>query len=680
MKLKSTCTLFCIVVFEVIGNLNVTAQEPNIQDYFPVIEILESNNPAEGYYFMGSKGLTAPNASHYIAIIDNYGTPVFFRKMTKATSSFRVLPNGKLAYLHGVPRKWYLLNDMLNVHNTKEIIGYKPNGHDWEFDQNGHLLLLGEAKSTFDMSTLVEGGNPNAEILDLIVQEFDQNFNLKYSWNSADHFNILDGNELSQYLDFTEKQIDYVHANGITCDSDTSFLISNRHMDEITKIDRRTGEIIWRLGGKNNQFTFINDELRFSHQHSIRSLGNGHFLLFDNGNLHVPQISSSIEYVINETEKTATLVKRYYRNPNVYSNHGGATQRIHNGNTLISWGTYWPSITEFHPDGSVALEWDFTKHSFCPRIEKYKWETKVFVTNKSEINFDIFNNDTIKQNIWLKNNYPDTITITTLNKHTPYFGLINSLPLKIATNDSVEITIWYNAEGLQTGFVSDVLTIASDTENQRIARQIEVTGKKWDDTKPVANLVSQVQELPVDGRIQIDLSEPIRLGTGEELTHFNIDSFIELKEENEQGEKVTFNANISTNKKSITVVPEKKLELASNYFIQIKDGLTDYSGNELGGFEEIFSTVLTSSKQLEKSNQFVLFPNPAQNKITLTFYKNYQAVSYQLFNASGMLQQYKKLENIYPRIEIDLNEQNPGLYILVIHADNLVFSEKFIKY
>ena len=32
-------------------------------------------------------------------------------------------------------------------------------------------------------------------------------------------------------------------------------LISSRHMDEVTKIDRQTGEIIWRLGGKNNDFT-----------------------------------------------------------------------------------------------------------------------------------------------------------------------------------------------------------------------------------------------------------------------------------------------------------------------------------------------------------------------------------------------------------------------------------------
>ena len=36
-------------------------------------------------------------------------------------------------------------------------------------------------------------------------------------------------------------------------------MISSRHLNEITKISRTTGDIIWRFGGKNNQFTFVND-------------------------------------------------------------------------------------------------------------------------------------------------------------------------------------------------------------------------------------------------------------------------------------------------------------------------------------------------------------------------------------------------------------------------------------
>jgi hypothetical protein len=355
--------------------------------------------------------------------------------MDKATSSFRPITNGKLAYMHGVPRKWHVLNDSLKLEKTVRIQEYEPNGHDWNYAENGNLLLLGKSSRMVDMSAFVEGGNTNAEALDLIVQEFDEDFNLLYTWNSADHFSILDGNEHSQYLDFTEKQIDYNHANAVTTDSDTSFLVSSRHMDEITKVDRRSGEIIWRLGGNKNQFRFIGDEIGFSHQHSIRALENGNILLFDNGNLHNPQVSSTVEYKIDEKNKTATLIKRYYRNPKVYSNHGGATQRVHNGNTIISWGPYWPSLTEFHPDGTPALEWDFTKHSFCPRIEKYKWETTVFETSQDSVDFGFWENDTLVKSVWIKNNLENTLRITSVDSRTGYFGILTELPVSIAGND-----------------------------------------------------------------------------------------------------------------------------------------------------------------------------------------------------------------------------------------------------
>ena len=673
MKLKSTRILCCIALF---FTVSVKAQNNAISSFFPKIEVLASNNPAEGHYFMGSKGLTAANASHYIAIIDNYGTPVFFRKMNKATSSFCLLPNGKLAYLHGVPRKWYLLNDLLEIEKILEIDGFKPNGHDWDFDNNGHLLLLGEASRNFDMSTLVEGGKENAEILDLIVQEFDDDFELLYTWNSADHFNILDGNEQSQYLDFTESQIDYIHTNAISVDTDTSFLISNRHMDEISKIDRRTGEIIWRLGGKKNEFTFVNDEIRFSHQHSIRSLGNGNILLFDNGNQHNPQISSAVEYAINESEKTATLVKRYYRNPNVYSNHQGTTQRVHNGNTIMNWGPYWPSLTEFHPNGEPALEWDFTKHSFCPRIEKYVWETKIFETDLTEINFGIFQNDTLFQNLWIKNNSPGILTITTLDKHTDYFGIDEQLPVNIASGDSLQTKIWYFAGSMQTGKVWDVLTLASDSENQRIARQIKVTGEKLDNITPQAQLKSQTTDFPLNEKIEIEFSEPVRFGSND-IHYNNIDSFLQIKDIS-SNENVLFYAAFSTDKKTISIRPVTPLKNNASYQI-ILDGVNDYAGNSLEKFEAIISTVTSVQNDFGDENVVYLFPNPAKNKLFIETTQLNANLNYRIYLLSGELMFKKQLKQV-SKEEINISGYKPGIYFIHIEAGKNNIVKRFIKY
>jgi hypothetical protein len=178
------------------------------------------------------------------------------------------------------------------------------------------------------MDTVVSGGDPNAEVIGLVIQEIDENKNVVFQWRSWDHFEITDA---THNIDLTLPSIDYVHGNAIEIDTDGNILISSRHMDEITKIDRQTGEIIWRWGGEfceNNQFTFINDPVGFSHQHDIRKLPNGNFTLFDNGNLHDPQFSRAVEYKLDEVNKTAELVWEYRNNPESYSFAMGSYRRF----------------------------------------------------------------------------------------------------------------------------------------------------------------------------------------------------------------------------------------------------------------------------------------------------------------------------------------------------------------
>ena len=101
-------------------------------------------------------------------------------------------------------------------------------------------------------------------------------------------------------------------------------------MDEITKINRQTGEIIWRWGGlksRNNQFQFINDQRTFSHQHDIRRLENGNVTLYDNGNLHSPRYSRAVEYQLDETNKIATLVWDYKHEDAIYNSAQGNVDR-----------------------------------------------------------------------------------------------------------------------------------------------------------------------------------------------------------------------------------------------------------------------------------------------------------------------------------------------------------------
>jgi hypothetical protein len=188
-----------------------------------------------------------------------------------------------------------------------------------------------------DLSSVVSGGSPNAVVEGLVIQELDQEHNLLLEWRSWDHINITD----NTYVDLTSNDFELLHCNAIDIDFDNNLLISSRALDEITKIHRITGEIIWRWGGSQNEFTILGNDYPFTHQHCIRSLGNNRYLLYDNGNWSAQytgsgNISRALEYQMDTINMTVEK-KWEFIHPNAYfAPSTGSVQRLPNGNTLIN--------------------------------------------------------------------------------------------------------------------------------------------------------------------------------------------------------------------------------------------------------------------------------------------------------------------------------------------------------
>jgi hypothetical protein len=213
-------------------------------------------------------------------------------------------------------------------------------------------------QKNIDMSKVVEGGDTSADVRSGVLVETDITGEIYFIWDGFDHFNITDA---TSDVDLTPKTINFQHLNSISIDNDGNYVISSRLMDEVTKINKNTGEIIWRFGGKeckNNQFTFLNDTIEgfwgFSHQHSANVLPNGNILLFDNGNLKPEQYSRAVEYNLNLQNMTATKVWEYRYSPDIYRESMANVQRLDNGNTLIN--LVIEKITEVRPDKSIAFE------------------------------------------------------------------------------------------------------------------------------------------------------------------------------------------------------------------------------------------------------------------------------------------------------------------------------------
>ena len=208
-----------------------------------------------------------------------------------------------------------------------------------------------------------------------ILQEFTAAGDLIFQWRPWDYLDVSDE---QQFIDITAGSFDFAHMNAIDIDTDGNILISCRNTSEVTKVNRDTGEIIWRLGGAHNQFTYVNDPLNGTrNQHAIRMVTTNDYTIFDNGNLHSPSVSRGVEYKLDTNKMTATLIWQYPPVPTtaMFSYYMGDVQRLTNGNTLIDWAIgSLPKLTEVRPDGSKAFEMNWVNQWEAYRVWRCPWQ------------------------------------------------------------------------------------------------------------------------------------------------------------------------------------------------------------------------------------------------------------------------------------------------------------------
>ncbi len=407
---------------------------------FPQLTVTASDSPSSGYIFLSTFSSPVDTSyGHFLIIADNEGNPVFYKRLSDQSTNeawdFTLQPTGVLTYAYPfVDPTWYVMNTSLQVTDSFRCgNGYIDDGHDMKILPNGNVILLADDYEQIDMSQIVPGGDPDATVLDCVIQELDENKNVIFQWRAIDHFNMTDG--LGTTL--TGPSVDPFHCNAIEMDQDGNILLSTRYLSEITKIDIETGNIIWRLGGNNNQFNFVNDPIEFSWQHDIRRIANGDITLMDNGNRHILPFSRAVEYKLDEIDKTATLVWQFQHDPSSYNSFMGNVQRLSDGNTLIGWGgAPTPSVTEVRPDGSVAFEMSFPYDSALS-YRAYRFPF-LFVTSPTS-NDTVWagNNATLK---W-KSSGIDTIDIdcstdggnSWISEATNYPANIDSLSFSVPT-------------------------------------------------------------------------------------------------------------------------------------------------------------------------------------------------------------------------------------------------------
>lgn len=460
---------------------NKSINEFNLPEDYPDFSVEVLNNPSvEGYYFIAPFGYWGwfPDATPYLIIHDTTGAPVFYRKLDYEPYDFKLNENGLLSFYYN---NWpdsrnYVMNKSFDIIDDYTMQnGYGSDFHEFFMLENGHAFVMDYDPQIVDMSQYVTGGVENATVIGWVFQELDIDKNVVFQWRSWDHFEILDA---EGYVDLTASSIDLIHGNSIEVGLDNNLLLSPRNLNEITKIDRNSGEIIWRLEGNNNMFEFINDTLHFSWQHDARILANGNLSLFDNGSYHLdPKFSSTAVYELDEENLTATLTRRLRSDPDVFGVIMGNAQEASNGNIVTGWGSGVPGTTEFNTAGEIVAEYYFESINY--RAYRFPFSTTYFELNKDTLDFGyIWHEDELTKNIEVYNNQAEDIELTSYYLHSDIFILENELPLTVPSAESISLQVTFSPSTL--GNHTDVLTINSDINSdtlvQRIAQQIRLIG------------------------------------------------------------------------------------------------------------------------------------------------------------------------------------------------------------
>ena len=337
--------------------------DPNLPK--TLVTVWDHPTPGEIYWANYGKGGAIPLFSHLIAF-DDSGNVLRSLQIPGAPTNnvldFTPQPNfsnNRLTYWSYASGKFFLtdttLTPILDTYQVAESVD-STDGHEFHMFPDGGYAILGVDTIRQDL-TIPYGGLANAIIGWSTIEVFNKDKKQVFYWNGKDHFFVTDAVKvrLSVQPGTKSQTVDIQHSNSLDFDAKGDIILSSRHLCEITKIDGASGNTIWHLGGKNNQFQLIGDSVWFSYQHDARWQKDGHMTLFDNSNFDSVQgrpsndtirASRAVEYALDTVAKTATLVWQYHHTPDILCIAMGSVQRLDNLNTLIGWGVNSVNITE----------------------------------------------------------------------------------------------------------------------------------------------------------------------------------------------------------------------------------------------------------------------------------------------------------------------------------------------
>ncbi|TNE80016.1 MAG: hypothetical protein EP332_08965 [Bacteroidetes bacterium] len=264
-----------------------------------------------------------------------------------------------------------ILDNNMNEVKTIQLLPHNGRGASDPVSLGGHEFILidlnhyiVQAYYKKEVSNVPASLNPynNINVVDCIIQEVN-NGSVVMEWDAAsDSLNYLGYYAPSEFSDSTIT-VDFAHLNSISIDpTDQNLLVSFRNLDQVMKINRTTGAIMWRLGGTYSDFQLSANQV-FLRQHYASRNSEGNIMLFDNGDLNLRAQSRVVEFGLDETNKTVTTFKSMDVPDNVFGRYMGSVQKV-NGRYIVGCGSVGRIFEMDATTGEVYRDFKSTKVSY----------------------------------------------------------------------------------------------------------------------------------------------------------------------------------------------------------------------------------------------------------------------------------------------------------------------------
>jgi hypothetical protein len=253
--------------------------------------------------------------------------------------------------------------------------GHQADFHEFRLTDEGTALLIAYTAEPADLSAV--GGPQRGYEFENYVQEVDvATGEVLMEWRAGDHVPVSDTfSELSDREDGSEdRPLDWFHANSVAPGPAGTLLVSARNTHAIYAIDRASGELRWRLGGKRSDMT-MGPGTPFLWQHDAQWLGGNRISLFDNhASTMGGEASRALILDVDTQARTAVVVTEVRHPDGVSAGTQGNTQMLTGGGLFVGWGSE-GRVSEFSASGDLVFDATFAPADSY-RAYRMEWEAQ----------------------------------------------------------------------------------------------------------------------------------------------------------------------------------------------------------------------------------------------------------------------------------------------------------------